>query len=85
MISSILLLYKQLFNQAVSGFYLKTSMKRDLFESVIDLEHYEERKFKARLRHTLARSESFYLSEELWRKIVSFVEYDCINRGVSTI
>ena len=76
-------LYKQLFKQAVSGMYLKTSMKRDLFESVIDLEHYEERKFKARLRHTLARSESFCLSEELWRKIVSYVEYDTINRRVS--
>lgn len=76
-------LYNQLFNQAISEMELKTNIKRGLLKGTLSLEHYEERKFKARLRHTLARSESFCLSEELWRKIVSYVEYDTINRRVS--
>lgn len=75
--------YNQLFNQAISGMGLKTIIKRVLMEGALSLEQFKERKFKARMRHILAKSESFCLSEELWRKIVSFVEYDTINRGVS--
>lgn len=75
--------YNLFFNQAIGGLELKTNIKRDLLEGALSLEHYKQRKFKARLRHTLARSESLCFSEKLCRKIVSFVEYDDINRGVS--